>query len=114
MRCMDSIRKAGQLLAGASLVLGLTTGAQAADRPGRPYYQQQCPPGYSSPSTPHYTPGPGRPGQPTPAPRPGDAPRAPMPGDMGPMQPDQAQAQQPDQTQPTDFTPSPESSGRAS
>jgi hypothetical protein len=118
MKCMDCIRNAGKALGGASLVLGLmATGAEAVDRPSRPYYQQQCPPGYSAPSSPYYTPTPApRPGQPTPAPRPGDmAPMAPMPGDMGPQQPDQAQAQQPDQAQqPSDFTPSPESSGRAS
>jgi hypothetical protein len=129
MNWSDPIRKAGKVLLGASLAVGLCPGIDAQAETRRPYYQQ-CPPGYRqpAPSYPYYTPSqPGMPSQPG---QPGQAPTAPSPSDLQqPPRPDQT----PDQTQtdqrptdqqtqtpqdqaqqPSDFTPSPEASSQAS
>jgi hypothetical protein len=112
MNWLDAIRKGGKTLLGASLLLGLSPAADALAETRRPYYQ--CPPGYRhlAPSAPYYT---------TPA-QPGETPS--LRDDMDRQRRDQRPqdgTQPPDQTlpqdqtqQPSDFTPSPESSGRAS
>lgn len=123
MNWLEPIRKAGKLMAGASLVLSLAPSNNAlAER--RPSYQ--CPPGYrqQAPSSPYYS----APSAPQP---PGQAPLAPRPGqqpgqqrDPGTQQPgqqdqtgqqpqtqDQTQPQTQDQTQqPTDLSASNDSS----
>jgi len=111
MNWMDPIRKAGKVLVGTSLVLSL--GPASSVLGANPCYQ--CPPGYRQNGPSPYYSAPGQPGMtapqtPTPADRSGQGPGM----GMDQTQP-QAQAQdQNQQQQPSDFTPSPDNSGRAS
>jgi hypothetical protein len=109
---MNWMEPACKMLAGAGLVLGLiapVSDVLANERPCRPYYQ--CPPGYRqmAPSSPYYMPS-------APPSSQGETPEAPQGADQRPRTEDQQtqdQQQQP-QVQQQDFTPSPDTSSRAS